>query len=172
MRQTIINEFNVLLFLLMHIKKARAYAGEPTIITANPEIWNNAIFALKQRCISTLLHTFNFQRVGLKFFCQSLEQIFDQISAAGLISRVEVEYDGYKTIAFILRDELTEAIQVVRVDSPKNKFAYFASDITEDLAISTDYEAMVAETRELAEQLLPLIDERVENEIKTKRSKN
>jgi hypothetical protein len=161
MSKTMLVADNVLIMLLYHIKQMRARAGIPKIVTADPEIWQRSLYALRQRCNSTLLHVFDFRRVGLVHLSQSLEQAFNNLAATGVISPVQTNYAGYLTTDYILRDELSTAIEVVKIDSTTNHLACYVSDIMADPTLSTDYEAMRAETQELAEQLLPLIEKRV-----------
>lgn len=165
MNQTILNAHNVLLFLLYHIKQIRAHAGEAQIITADLNVWETAIFALRKQCNSTLLYVFKFRRWGLIFLSKSLEEAFRHITTAGIISAVSTEHDGYPTTDYILRDELNKAILAIRVDSTTNPLACYVSDITSDPKLCTDYQAMKDETRELAAALLPMLTQRIEVKI-------
>lgn len=167
MARTLLCANNVLLLLLEHMRILRENAGEPKIITADLDIWQRAVFALREHCDSLLLHVFDFRRYGLRFSSPNLEQTFRNLSATGLISTVPVEYDGYHTIAYILRDELTFASYSMEVDYTKNPLACYVSDITTDPSLSEDAQVMRDETRKLAAQLLPMLDERVAVEIKT-----
>jgi len=160
-----LNADNVLLFILFHIKQLRERDGAPKIVTADIEIWQRALYALSRRCNSTLLLTFDFRRVGLLFQSRSLELAFGRLVNMGAISEVATAYERYETSDFILRDELSTAIQVTRVDSTTNRLACYVSDVITDPSLSTDYQAMLDETRELADQLLPMLDKRVDEKI-------
>lgn len=165
MARTLICANNVLLLLLEHMRVLRGNAGEPKIVTADLGIWQRAVFTLREHCDSLLLHVFDFRRYGLRFFSPNLEQTFRNISATGLISTVPTEYGSYHTISYILRDELAFAAHM-EVDHTKNHLACYISDITTDPHLSEDAQVMRDETRELAAQLLPMLDERVAAEIK------
>jgi len=163
MSKTVLNAHNVLVFLLHHIKKLRADSGTPQIVTANHEIWQRAVYTLRLHCNSLLLHVFPFTRRGLIHFSAVLEKTLDDLPP-GTVSRIATTHDTWDTVDFILRDELTNITQHTRVTSTTNP-DYYENALTADPNIREDTQAMFDETRELAAQLLPLIDERVEAEI-------
>ena len=165
MSKTILSEHNVLVFLLFHIKRLRADAGAPQIVTADTGIWQRAVLALRQHCNSTLLHVFTFRRVGLVQLSKNLEETLRNLSATDAVTIVPTAYENWHTNDFILKDDLTNLVHLTRVESTNNTFGCY-NTLTSDPNITEDTQTMFNETRELAAQLLPLLDERVDLEVR------
>lgn len=166
MSKAILNADNVLLFLLFHIKQLRAERNEPKIISADLEIWQTAVFALRERCNSVLLHVFDFRRWGLRTSSCNLKESFKSMFRIGAVIVVPTEYGQYMTADFILRESLDLLIQNLRVNSLTSYLPVYETNTQDNPELTTDYQAMFDETRELAIALLPMLEQRVEAKIK------